>query len=238
MKKIIISLLIGVIILGVILIIILRVNKPQSNETNIEAKPTGIIIPTRDIKNNELDIVNIDPKDNDTNINQDKKITITFSKNFNMNDIEFFLSPKTDYTTVIENNKLIITPVNKWSPGTTYSYSVNFPDNNQKVRLYSFTVSGPTPEQLPDTQPEGMFEEELNDQKQNNPDIYVTNNTPYENNFFLATSDFESKTPAHYYLQIISKTTDEAKVREEVNLWLQSLDLNQDQIDSLDIRYQ
>ncbi|HRN70309.1 MAG TPA: Ig-like domain-containing protein [Candidatus Woesebacteria bacterium] len=237
MKKYIIILLILIIavILG-LLIFFFRSNN-QEEHVNIN-EPTGIIIPTQQIQNNVLDIVQINPSDKSTNISNNQSITITFSKSFSENEIEFFISPSTEYTSSIDNNKLIIKPVNSWQTGMKYTYSVNFINDNQKVRLYSFITAGEPKEYEPDTQPVGLYEQQLNNQKNNTPDLYVSNNTPYENNYFLATSEYASDPPAHFYLIIIPKDDNISQVQQAVTLWLQSLDLSQEQIDSLDIRYQ
>lgn len=199
--------------------------------------PTGVIIPTSKIKSNELDIVNIQPKDSQKNISLDAPITITFSRAFEMKDIEFFLSPDTPASVVIEKNLLLIRPTDSWIPGTTYSYSVNFISDVSKVRLYSFTTTGPSAPYLPDTATEDYFQSELQKQKETRADMYVANQTPYETNIFKVTSEYTTESPAHFYFTVISKTTDQEILKQEFKAWLQSLDLKQDQIDQLDIRY-
>ncbi len=239
MKKIIV-ILTGILL--VLLMIFLIVNYFRNNDTGVDmaeiAEPTGIVVPTQSIVAGELDIVGIDPKDDAQNIPLDQTLRIEFSRSFTDQEIEFFINPNTAHNTKIEGNKLIITPQNQWEPGMHYNYSVNFTDDNQKVRLYRFTTTGPTQEFLPDTQPEGLYEETQNEHKTKRPDIYVANNTPYESGTFSVSSDFEPNPPAHYYLIVKRKISDEEQVRQDVNLWLQQLDLSQEQIDGLDIRYE
>jgi len=208
----------------------------KTDEKNVE--PTGIVMPTESIVAGQLDIVAIDPKDDAQNIALDRSIEIEFSKTFTKDEIEFFINPNTPHNATINGNKLLVTPQTQWEPGMNYNYSVNFPDDSQKVRLYRFTTTGPTQEFLPDTQPEGLYEQTQNEQKKERPDIYVANNTPYESGSFSVRADFEPKIPAHYYLIVTSKINNDEQVKQDVNVWLQQLDLSQDQIAGLDIRYE
>jgi len=239
MKKIIIILTGILIVLFSIFFIVNFFRNNETGENPVEnVEPTGIVIPTESITAGKLDVVAIDPEDDAQNIALDRTIEITFSRTLTDEEIEFFINPNTTHTATIEDNKLLVSPQNQWEPGTYYNYSVNFPGDRQKVRLYRFTTTGPTQEFLPDTQPEGLYEETLNEQKNERPDIYVANNTPYESGTFSARADFESKPPAHYYLIVTKKINDEEKVRQDVNLWLQQLDLSNEQIAGLDIRYE
>ena len=239
MKKIIIILTSILIILFTIFFIVNYFGNNETGEKPVETvEPTGIIIPTASIVAGELDIVAIDPEDDAQNIALDRNIEITFSRTFTQNEIEFFINPNTTHAATIEDNKLIVKPQNQWESGMHYNYSVNFTDDNQKVRLYRFTTTGPIQEFLPDTQPEGLYEETLNEQKTERPDIYVANNTPYESGTFSVRADFESKPPAHYYLLVTQKIDNEEKVKQDVNVWLQQLDLSNEQITGLDIRYE
>jgi len=239
MKKIIIILTGILIVLFTIFFIVNFFRNNETGENPVEnVEPTGIVIPTESITAGKLDVVAIDPQDDTQNIALDRTIEITFSRTFTQKEIEFFINPNTPRNAIIEGNKLLITPQNQWEPGMHYNYSVNFPDDRQRVRLYRFTTTGPTQEFLPDTQPEGLYEETLNEQKTDRPDIFVANNTPYESGTFSVRANFESKPPAHYYLIVTKKIADEEKVRQDVNLWLQQLDLSNEQIAGLDIRYE
>jgi len=235
-KKIIIILISVILILALSLWALNR-SRPQPEDDGTTLIPTGIVRPTESVVAGELDIVNVNI-DNDEDVSLNQIIEIEFSKNFNMNEIEFLINPNTPHDINIEDNKLIVNPVDQWEAGTLYNYTINFPDDPQKVRLYTFTTSGPTKKYLPDTQPEGLVEDTLQQQKTNDPDVYVANNTPYESNTFSVRADFESSTPAHFYFTVTPKVGDEDEVRQAVRVWLQQLDLSDAQIDSLDIRYE
>ncbi|KKQ37984.1 MAG: hypothetical protein US54_C0021G0011 [Candidatus Roizmanbacteria bacterium GW2011_GWA2_37_7] len=236
-------------ILGLILISIIvgyvfirqqknSINQPDISPSPSIENPTGIVIPTSMIKPNELDIVTVSPDDKKQNIDRNNPIKITFSQPFTMQEIEFYISPHTPASLNIEGNILVIRPSDVWDSGTEYTYSVNFPSDITKVRLYSFSTVGPTPAYLPDTAPEDYFQAELQKQKENRTDMYVANQTPYENTSFQISSEYITVAPAHFYFTVISKIADQERLKQEVNEWLQSLDLRPDQISKLDIRYQ
>jgi hypothetical protein len=234
-RRIIYILIGGIFILGIAVLLLLAVrNNSQSSNTTLN--PTGIIIPTNKISPNTLDIVSIDPKDQTQNVSLDKKIIISFSKTFSENEIQFSITPNTPHSTSIEGNNLVISPSTNWEAGTHYGFSINFTNDNQKVRLYEFTTTGPTQEYLPDTQPSGLYEQEQNTQRDSDPNLYVSNQTPYESSTFYLTSEFESNPPAHFYIIVHIKDTNTGQA--DFNAWLQSLNLTQDQINSLDVRYQ
>ena len=239
MKKIILILIIIVLLLvGILLLINWFNNQSGKDSTDIFAQPTGIILPTSELSPKKLDIISIDPKDQVKNIELQKKLIITLTRPFTDNELKFFLTPNTPHNIQIEDNKLIITPITNWNSGTLYTYFFNFKDDPEQVRLYTFTTTGPTPEYAPDTETEGLYEAVMNEQKMKHPDTYVTNNTPFESGTFSVTAAFESNTPAHNYFIVKSKVSDEEVVRQDVNLWLQQLDLSTEQIESLDIRYE
>lgn len=238
MKKIIIILsLVILILIGVLFIIGTFAGKsaPTGNDPNL---PTGIIVPKSEQSENKLDIVQIDPSDQQGNIAIDKKITITFNKPFTRDEVEFTITPNTPHSFEIQDNKMIISPATNWENGTLYTYFFNFENDDEQVRLYRFTTTGPTSEFLPDTQTEGLYEEVLNEQKVEHPDTYVANNTPFENAFFSIRTDFDPNPPAHNYFIVTQKTENEEEVQQAVNVWLQQLDLSTEQIQSLDIRYE
>lgn len=209
----------------------------RNNQTiNNEVQPTGVVVPTREVPANTLEVVNIDPRDQAKNISVNKVITITFSQEFAESDVSFSLSPNSPHEQRIEGNKLIITPNSNWEAGTQYGYSINFANDNQKVRLYTFTTTGPTAEYLPDTQPEGLQEQEAQSQLEEDPNLYVSNHTPYESGTFYVTSEYDPNPPAHFYLLVRLK--DQSRGQQDFNVWLQTLNLTQEQINSLDVRFQ
>lgn len=224
---------------GIVLIQQLSSRKPQPEQANtpVELIPTGILIPTQEIKQGELDIVGIKPQDNDTKVKRNSTIEIQFSQPFKENDVQFFVGPEVAYDQSVSGNMLRITPHTPLAEGTLYTFSVNFTDDPQKVRLYRFTTEGKLQDTLPDTQDKGAYEQLLNEERVKYPDIFVTNNTPYENEYFSIRSEFEPTIPAHHFFIVTSKNENKELVKQMVNLWLQTLNMGNQQIQQLDIRY-
>lgn len=239
-KKLIIILAIAVFIL-LIAIVILNVSRnagtPDITE-EIETLPTGIIAPTNTLQNNALDVVSVTPKDGEQTVSINTSIRITFSRNPKEDEIDFSMGPDAIYSQEIKENVLIITFRKPLAEGTLYTYSVNFENDNQKVRLYRFVTEGTLKEVLPDTRSYDLIKEIEEKERINHPDIYITNRTPYEDNDFAIKSAFEPKTPAHYYFIVTSKINDPRSVEQAVNAWLQLQGLTEEQINGLDIRYQ
>lgn len=242
-KKIIIIL--GSIVLFLILIFVLMnllpknqpPTPPSPTEVTNPGQPTGVIVPTRDIAQGGFDIVSIDPQDMATNIPLDQIITITFNREYQDSEITFSISPATPYMIHKEGNKLTIFPQSTWETGTPYGYSVNFADDAEKVRLYRFTTTGPTPEFLPDTQPEGAYDAEEKKLRENYTDMYVNNNMPYETDTFSAVSEYNPNPPEHFFFIVTSKTPDKNLARSDFITWLKSIQLTDEQIGKLDIQY-
>lgn len=239
-KKIIIILAVVVSVLLIAFVILnVRRNESVTDVTEeIKTLPTGIIAPTNTLQNNELDVVSVTPKDGAQAVNINTSIRITFSRNFKEDEIDFSIGPDAIYSQEIKDNVLIIKPWKPLAEGTLYTYSINFPRDNQKVRLYRFVTEGTLSEVLPDTRSNDLVAEIEEKERINHPDIYITNRTPYEDTTFAIKSDFEPKTPAHYYFIVTSKNNDSDTVEQAVDAWLQLQGLTEEQINGLDIRYQ
>lgn len=238
-KRIIIILVIAVIFLVLTTIILrLRSNSTKAGVTEeIQALPTGIVVPTDKIKTNELDVISVSPKDGTEKVSTNTKILITFSRPPKENEIDFSMGPDTIYSQKIKDNVLTITPRKPLAEGTLYTYSINFPDDKQKVRLYRFVTEGTSQKVLPDTRSKDLITEAEEQERIDHPDIYITNRTPFENETFAITSDFEPKTPAHYFFSVVSKIGDTESTQRAVDAWLQLQGLSEEQITELDIRY-
>lgn len=246
-KKNIILLLIAILVILVVVVYGIgffrtqnsTVLNPNNNPLveNLESFPTGVIINKNSVDSDQLDIIGVSPSDLSTNISLDSKIVIDFSKEFNLEEIELFISPDLVSKKEIVKNSLIISPLENLKEGTTYTVSVNLKYNLEKVRLYKFTTQGNKQEALADTRNEKAIESFKIEERKESPDIYVANNTPYETESFKAVSEYNPVVPSGYYLIITSKISNQQEVRNSVNVWLQSLLLTADQINSLDIRY-
>lgn len=240
-NKKIIYILVGINAVLISSIVVLRLRNTNSEPTVeevIQSLPTGIVVPTENVATGELDIIAVSPNDGAEGVSTTPQIRITFSRSFTEKEIDFSIDPDAIYSQEIRENVLTISFWKPLAEGTLYTYSVNFPDDKQKVRLYRFVTEGELAEFLPDTRPDELIAEVEEYDRLNNTDIYITNRTPYENNIFAIRSEFDPVTPAHYYFIITSKVNDDTQVRQSVNAWLQLQGLTDDQIRELDIRYE
>lgn len=71
----------------------------------------------------------------------------------------------------------------------------------------------------------------------NYPDVYLSNQTPFSNDFFSITSEFIN-TPAGHFRFLVELKGTEQNAKKEFQKWLLSLGFNSTRIDQLDIVYQ
>lgn len=97
----------------------------------------------------------------------------------------------------------------------------------------SFPVTTPTP--LPPANQDHAAD--LNNQYNmtNQPDIFLSNKTPYDTTDFSVTSDFASSPTQHFFFTVTAKN---AHAQQAFLTWLHSLGLTDGQIQILDVRYQ
>lgn len=244
-KKIIIILTITILVLVLITYFLIS-RRPTTTEINSTITPIvglqdivpGIIVPTTNIKPGELDIVAVSPVDGSSQITQTTPIEITFSQELKENEIEFIVSPEIAYTQALDGNKLIITPTEDFQTSTLYTYRVTILNDLQKIRIYTFSTAGNEPIYRPDTAPEDddikRYDESVRIEY---PDIYLKNNTPYETTSFGITGTY-SETASEFQFRVLLKEPNKNQARADFILWLQTLDLTDEQIDSLDITYE
>ena len=203
-------------------------NISNKNSNNIYTKPTkSIIIPN---SQSTYRIISVLPMDEEKNVPLDTIIEITFNLPPDLQDIEFSINPRIDSSSQISGQTLKIIPLNDLSPGTKYTYVVKYKNRTLPSRTYSFLTQG-TFSNLPDTQPEGAAEAEAKFQRENHPDVYLSNQIPYESFFFVLTSEF---TVDHFRFTVVQKS---ASAKQDFLNWLISLELTESQIDRLDITY-
>lgn len=75
---------------------------------------------------------------------------------------------------------------------------------------------------------------ELNEQT----DVFLSNKTPYSNDYFSISSDFKPDPDPHFYFLVDFKGKDKEKAKSEFIIWLKSLGLDNSQIQNLDIIFQ
>lgn len=242
-KKIIIGL--GILLVVLILIVSLlrqrsQISTVQQTPTPTLVAPTGIIVPTTALKPNELDIVSVIPADGSTNVSQNSRIEITFSRVIKDGEIKLYIDPPAPRTERITGNKLIATLDAPLTSGSLYRYSVYFVNEKGKDRTYSFTTSGPTQAQppVPDTRDEEVINDQIKEERENHPDVYVSNQLPVQSDSFSVTSEYKSTGVADFGFIVTLKGDDKEKAKQDFIAWLQSLGLRDDQIASLEVQYQ
>jgi|GEM_PF-3118079 len=208
---------------------------PPSESTHA---PTGIIVPTTQIQQGELDVISVSPLDGSTKISQKQVIKITFSRAFKKKEIEFLIGPESIFIQEIKENILTVRPVSGWTEGTYHTFTVNFPQDLEKVRLYHFTTDGTPAETLPDTRDEALLNASDEKQREQSPDVYLSNQAPFQNDTFSIRYEFEPTVRAHFYFIVTPKTSNQEQVQQSLNAWMQFHGLSQEQIQTLDIRYQ
>lgn len=239
MKKIIIIFITLIIFSVLFSFLIISLNQPEK-----KVAPNIIVTPsikvTQELINKEsvksLYVVSTKPKDEEVDISVSEKIVVTFNRSFAAQEIEFTIIPQLSYEISILQNQLIISPKEVFPPGEHYTFVIKYPVLGALPRSYSFTVIGPTKKFKPDTFPQNAAEEENTFQRQNHPDVFLTNKSPYSNEFFGIVANYQ-KGSGKYYFQVTLKGTDKESSKQEFNKWLLNLGLTEKQIKELDIRY-
>lgn len=188
-------------------------------------------------KDATLTIVNLTPRDKAIDVGINQAVTVFFNRNINKDEIGLSIVPEVDLNIDIRDDKLIFTPISSYLPGTLYTYLVKSKSFAAPPKTHNFQTTGPTTAFLPDTKdPEGQ--KQLDDfQKASHPDVYLSNRTPYENESFLIDAFFKDTPAGHFAFTASIKTIPLANGKKELNNWLLSLGLTQDQINNLDIEY-
>ena len=123
--------------------------------------------------------------------------------------------------------------------------------NNNKLNGNSNNKSGkilsPTQIQQINVNPSKLLTNEPNVKEKENQDkyelneqtdVFVSNKTPYSNDYFSISNDFKPDPDPHFYFLVNFKGEDKEKAKSEFIIWLKSLGLNNSQIQNLDIIFQ
>ena len=200
------------------------------------SRPDSLVSPPTTDQNN-LAVILTKPEHGRQDVSLNEPIVISFNRQLNPEEISFTLFPAILTTSEIQENNLIVTPRLNYAPGTTYTFIIRYPRSNKLPDSYSFTATGPTAVLQPDTQPTGASEREDNFQKANNPDVFLSNQVPFETDMFSIESDYASDPSGHFYFLVTLKGPNDDGARGAALEWMKSLGLTDDQIQQLDIRY-
>ena len=180
-------------------------------------------------------LVSTSPKGDATNVSPNiPSITLTFDKPVTVADIPFSLLPDLPRKVTAQGNSIVIAPLEPLQVGTTYYISIRLYTADQKINVvsYKFTVAGPTPTPLAVTPGDvgNNYPTVQAQQRNQDTDVYVANYTPHSESTFSVTSDYVTTPTGHFAFTVTGSKND------FIN-WLKSLQLTDQQIQSLDITY-
>lgn len=191
-----------------------------------------------------LSVVKIEPENEAKEVQLRQRITITFNRQIKPENIKLLITSGLDYSQSdfefykeVRGENLIITPKERFSPGTTYYMEIVYKPTNHLLTNSVFTTTGPTTTPPPNTAPSGFIEEQEEFQRKNYPDVFLSNKAPFETDTFSVTSDYTSEPTDHFYFIVSLKGPDHEKAKENATNWVKSLGLTEEQINSLDITY-
>lgn len=222
-------LLLTIIIVGVYL---LKSPKPPDSITLPSATP----IPTQETIS-PLSIIFVDPPDQSIDVELQKPITVTFNRKLSESEISFAADPKIEYSLQTDDNKLIIIPNEPYQESTIYTYLIKSTSPDYLPKSYSFQTLGTAPVYKPDTKPPGAQEKLDAFQKENHPDVYLSNRVPYVSGNFEIMAEFKKDPEGHFAFVVYLKTPDPLQGKKLAHVWLISQGLSEDQIKKLDISY-
>lgn len=194
-----------------------------------------------------LSVLSSIPADETTNVSRDQVLTVTFSQPVTTSDFTVSVAPETAHRVTVEGTTALISPQTQWIEGMPYWVMVRYADDPDRLPYgFAFTVAGPTPETLPNTRPEQeVIDAENAYLREHDPDIYLSNYTPYGEESFSIVSYFNEEQDRYAFIvepnveNRYAEVTPEivAKMKADANRWMLSLGLTQQQINSLEIQY-
>lgn len=187
--------------------------------------------------NKPLNVVAVQPASGSLNNALSQKIVITFSHDVASTEASFSIAPTFSYNLSYLGNVISISPNEALLPGTTYTYVVKYADKNLPTKTYTFQTVGPTQKYLPDTKPTAAVDELNSFQRQNHPDVFLANHTPYRADTFSISSNYREGSDGHFYFVVNLRSNLADKGKSDFMNWLTSLKLEDEQIQKLDIDY-
>lgn len=201
-------------------------NKPQDGQ-NYYADPYSPL--------EFLEIIATSPVDEAKNIPVGSDLKISFSRNITADEIEFSIAPTVPFSQTISGSNLTINFETILSGGTRYTYIIKYPNQRVPSGTYSFITEGPL-RPLPNTQPEGA--EPTNQQflREQHPDVFLANYSPYNTGTFSITHVFDEQNQK-FRFTVTSKSEIPETGKNDFLTWLKTLELTDNQIQFLEITY-
>ena len=172
------------------------------------------------------------------NVPLNQVITATISKLVKKEDIQFYIGPKTPFEITLSENTISVHLKKLLLPNTKYTILFEYVPTKTFSNTYEFSTLGGGKINVQNTTTSDALIERNAIQLRDTPDIYLTNQTPYQSTIFKIESGYEVKNNKdHYYFTITKKQGSEEEVKNAVHNWLISKGMNETQISKLDIRY-
>jgi len=233
--SIIIVLIILVLVLG-IMVNNINQNAKNTNTTSLKNGPSPTLSEANRVLGLPLSVVSVIPNDS-AQIPLDSKFKLTFDRDFEDSEVEISIGPTTNFSISKEGAVMTLTP-QRLNPGITYSLVVKYTKLTKLPKIFYFDTIGPTPSFAPDTAPVDSEKIQEDFQKNNHPDIYLSNQLPFETTTTKIIAVFVKTPQGHYRIIVRSKSGDKEKSRTEGINWMKSKGLTNAQINNLDVQYE
>src|SRR5258708_6724008 len=129
MKKRIVFIIGGILLLFLIIGSIILVSSKNSKGTPpVIPTPTPVNIPP--LSSNAIQVTETDPVNKAAEVAAIQTLSLIFNKNISPADVIFSIQPIVPFTTTADANKLLVTFSSRISPGTTYTYMINYPQTS------------------------------------------------------------------------------------------------------------
>lgn len=173
------------------------------------------------------------PSDKEENSPTNTPIRITFQKNAVLLLNSITITPSLDYLQTGSEDNVYLTPKNGLKANTRYTIQVYF-KNTKDSYTFSFktgkiTVGSPGPDA-------SAYEQYENSVREKAPDGFLSNKVPHKEYGFSITSFYDEKYKQFSFAVVLLGENKE-KSKSDLQKWLKSLKLTDQQIDSLHFVY-
>lgn len=217
------------VIILLVLFFIFSFNSPVKTPGNSATNPT--VVPINET-GQPLRLASSSPQNGNTNVPISTPIVLTFNNSLDNLTPSISLIPVVPFTFSSTQNVLTITPSAAFSPSTNYTVTVAI---SRQTFFTSFTSFGPTPTFAPSTRDASQIDQENLILKEQYPDAYLANKTPYGNSDFSVVSTLDNKT-GKFVFTVTSKNSLPA-AQTSFKAWAEQQGLTDTQISSLQVIY-
>jgi hypothetical protein len=183
---------------------------------------------------NNLEIIPF-PQNGAKNVPVDSAINIKLAKPKSGSNISIAISPQISYK-ISNTSSLIVIYHEDFAPGTTYSILVSAANQDKTVNYdtFSFSTKGKAPKPININESENLAKKSSLFQLANHPDVYLSNNTPYESASF---SIIQVQDDSGLMRFEVKSKTNKYRAKNDFISWTHSLGLSDEQLDKLAIIY-